>query len=108
MPLVTAAVGRFDGSITTLRPFETGKDGNPNPRYSDIFPTKPPDGLLPGCAEAGILGALTGVIGSMQALEVLKELTGTGESLVGTLLLYDSLAARFERIRYSRIGISQD
>ncbi len=102
IPLVTAAVGRFDGSITTLKPYAVGADGSANPRYCDIFPVKPPDGLLPGCAEAGILGALTGVIGSMQALEVLKEITGAGDSLVGTLLLYDALTTRFERIGYKR------
>lgn len=102
VPLVSAAVGRFDGSITTLKPFESNEAGIKNPRYTDIFPNKPPEGLLPSCAEAGILGALTGVIGSMQALEVLKEIVGAGESLVGTLLLYDSLATRFERIGYKR------
>lgn len=101
-PLVTAAVGRFDGSITTLKPFAQNSAGEPYPRYSDIFPTKPPEGLLPGCAEAGILGALTGVIGSMQALEVIKEITGTGESLVGKLILYDALSTRFEQIKYKR------
>ena len=101
-PLVTAAVGRFDGSITTLKPFASNSAGEPNPRYSDIFPTKPPDGLLPGCAEAGILGALTGVIGSMQALEIIKEITGAGECLVGKLILYDALSTRFEQINYKR------
>ena len=101
-PLVTAAVGRFDGSITTLKPFTHNSASEPNPRYSDIFPTRPPDGLLPGCAEAGILGALTGVIGSMQALEIIKEITGAGESLVGKLILYDALSTRFEQIKYKR------
>lgn len=102
VPLVSAAVGRFDGSITTLKPYATNSQGELNPRYIDIFPARPPDGLLPGCAEAGILGALTGVIGSMQALEVLKEITGAGESLVGKLVLYDALASRFEHIKYKR------
>lgn len=102
VPLVTAAVGRFDGSLTTLKPYLEGKNGGLNPRYSDIFPNRPPDGLVPTCAEAGILGALTGVIGSMQALEVIKEITGAGESLVGKLVLYDALAARFEVIKYRR------
>ena len=101
-PLVTAAVGRFDGSITTLKPFACNSAGEPNPRYSDIFPNRPPDGLLPGCAEAGILGALTGVIGSMQALEIIKEITGAGESLIGKIILYDALATRFEQINYKR------
>ena len=92
MPLVTAAVGRFDGSVTVLKPYE-----GENPAYRDIFPAPPPDGLLPTCAEAGILGALTGVIGSIQALEVLKLVAGIGEPLVGRLLLYDGLAPALRR-----------
>jgi len=99
-PLVTGAVGQFDGSITTLRPFERNQEGKPNPTYRCLFPDQPPEGLLPTCAEAGVLGALTGVIGSMQALEVIKEITGIGQSLVGRLLLYDALSARFETVRY--------
>jgi molybdopterin/thiamine biosynthesis adenylyltransferase len=97
VPLVTAAVGRFDGSVTVLKPYE-----GENPGYRDIFPTPPPDGLLPTCAEAGILGALTGIIGSIQALEVLKLVAGIGEPLVGRLLLYDGMAQRFDEIRYKR------
>jgi molybdopterin/thiamine biosynthesis adenylyltransferase len=97
VPLVTAAVGRFDGSVTVLKPWE-----GDNPSYRDIFPSPPPEGLLPTCAEAGILGALTGVIGSIQALEVLKLVAGIGEPLVGRLLLYDGLAQRFDEIRYKR------
>jgi len=96
-PLVTAAVGRFDGSVTVLKPYEDG-----NPSYRDVFPAPPPAGLLPTCAEAGILGALTGVIGSLQALEVLKLVAGIGEPLIGRLMLYDGLAQRFEEIRYKR------
>jgi len=99
-PLVTAAVGQFDGSITTLRPYETGPDGRPNPTYRCLFPEAPPDGLLPTCAQAGILGALTGVIGSLQALEVIKEVVGVGTGLTGRLLLYDARATRFETIEY--------
>ena len=102
IPLVSAAVGRFDGSITTLKPYAENAQGELNPRYTDIFPDRPPDGMLPGCAEAGILGALTGVIGSMQALEVMKEIIGAGESLVGKLVLYDALATRFEQVNYKR------
>jgi molybdopterin-synthase adenylyltransferase len=97
VPLVTAAVGRFDGSVTVLKPYE-----GDNPSYRDIFPVEPPEGLLPTCAEAGILGALTGVLGSIQALEVLKLVAGIGEPLVGRLLLYDGLAQRFDEIRYKR------
>lgn len=100
-PLVMGAVGAFDGSVTTLRPFETGGDGKPNPTYRCLFPDAPPEGLLPTCAEAGILGALVGVIGSLQALEIIKEIVGFGEGLVGRLLLFDARASRFETIRYA-------
>lgn len=101
-PLVHAAVGRFDGSVTVLKPFETGPDGKSNPSYRDLFPEAPPPGLVPSCAVAGIVGALTGVIGTLQAMEAIKLITGIGEPLVGRLLLYDGLAARFDTIRYKR------
>lgn len=96
--LVTAAVGQFDASITTLKPHLKNSDGKSYPSYRDIFPNKPPQGLLPTCEEVGILGALTGVIGSMQALEIIKEITGVGKSLAGRLLLYDAKSARFQEI----------
>ena len=99
-PLVHAAVGRFDGSITVLKPFETGADGRRNPSYRDLFPEPPPAGLVPSCAVAGVLGALTGVLGTLQALEVIKLIAGIGEPLVGRLLLYDALGAQFDTIRY--------
>lgn len=101
-PLVTAAVGQFDGSITTLRPFETGADGAPNPTYRCLFPKKPRAGLLPSCAEAGVLGALTGILGAMQAMEVIKEITGTGEGLTGRMVMFDARSFRMETIRYKR------
>jgi molybdopterin/thiamine biosynthesis adenylyltransferase len=102
VPLITGAVGRFDGSVTVLKPFETDADGHPNPSYRDLFPTPPPPGAVPACAEAGIIGALTGVIGTLQAMEAIKLVTGIGEPLVGRLLLYDALAATFNTIRYRR------
>ena len=102
IPLVTGAVGRFDGSVTVLKPYEVGPGGELNPTYRDLFPQKPPQGLIPSCAETGIIGALTGVIGTLMAMEAIKLLTGVGEPLVGRLLLYDSLAARFDTIRYRR------
>jgi molybdopterin/thiamine biosynthesis adenylyltransferase len=99
-PLVHASVGRFDGQVTVLKPYETGPDGRRNPSYRDLFPEPPPEGLVPSCAEAGVLGALTGVVGTLQALEVIKLIAGIGEPLIGRLLLYDALAARFDTIRY--------
>ena len=99
-PLVTAAVGSFDGSLTTLRPFERAASGEPNPTYRCLFPSPPPDGQVPTCAEAGVLGALTGVLGAMMALEVIREIVGFGEGLVGRLLLVDTLSMRFETIGY--------
>lgn len=99
-PLVTAAAGRFDGSLTVLAPFAAGPDGSPNPSYRDLFPEAPPPGVVPSCAEAGVIGALTGVLGTLQAMEAIKLITGAGEPLIGRLLLYDALAARFDTIAY--------
>ena len=99
-PLVTAAVGQFDGSLTTLRPFETGPDGTPNPTYRCLFPDKPPPGAVLTCAEAGVLGALTGMVGSLMALEVIREIVGFGRSMVGRLALFDLMNMRFETLSY--------
>lgn len=99
-PLVHAAVGRFDGSVTVLKPWETDAEGRRNPSYRDLFPQEPPAGLVPSCAAAGIVGALVGVIGTLQAMEAIKLIAGIGEPLVGRLLLYEALAASFETIRY--------
>ncbi len=103
--LVTAAVSRFDASITTLKPHEKGADGKPNPTYRCLFPEPPPEGTTPTCATEGIVGALTGMIGSMMALEVIREIVGGfgqgEEGLVGKLLLIDTAALRFETIRYA-------
>lgn len=99
-PLVTAAVSQFDGSITTLKPYVRGADGTLNPTYRCLFPEPPPAGLLPTCAEAGVLGALVGVVGSLQALEIIKEIIGLGRGLVGRLLLYDARDVRFETLEY--------
>ena len=99
-PLVTAAIGAFDATLTTLRPHETGADGEPNPTYRCLFPDAPPPGTVPACAEAGVLGALPGIVGSMMALEVIREIVGFGEGLVGRLLMIDTRAMRFETVRY--------
>jgi adenylyltransferase/sulfurtransferase len=100
-PLVFAAVGPFDGHLTTFRAFEHDADGNPKPNYRCLFPEAPPPGTVPPCSEAGILGAVAGVMGTLQAVEVLKELLSIGESLVGRLLLYDALQARFSTLAYA-------
>ncbi len=99
-PLVTAAVGTFDATLTTLRPHEKDAEGRPNPTYRCLFPDAPPPGTVPSCQEAGILGALTGIVGSMMALEVIREITDFGEGLVGRLLMIDTRAMRFETVRY--------
>jgi adenylyltransferase/sulfurtransferase len=99
-PLVTAAVGTFDGSLTTIRAHERSGRGAPNPTYRCLFPEPPPPGSVPVCAEAGILGALTGVLGSMMALEVIREIVGFGEGLVGRLLIVDARSMRFETLSY--------
>ena len=101
-PLVTAAIQGFDGSITTLLPHLADADGRPNPRYRDLFPAPPPDGTVPSCAMAGVIGALPGVLGSLAAMEVIKLITGTGEPLIGRLLMVDTLGMRFETVRYRR------
>ena len=100
-PLVTAAVGSFDGTLTTIRAHERSPSGAPNPTYRCLFPEPPPAGSVPACAEAGILGALTGVLGSLMALEVIREIVGFGEGLVGRLLMIDALSMRFETLAYA-------
>ena len=96
-----AAVGPFDGHLTTFRGHERDEAGNPKPNYRCLFPEAPPPGTVAPCSEAGILGAVAGVMGTLQAVEVLKELLGIGESLVGRLLLYDALQARFSTLTYA-------
>jgi molybdopterin-synthase adenylyltransferase len=100
-PLVTAALGPFDGTLTTIRAHERTAGGEPNPTYRCLFPEPPPPGTVPACAEAGILGALAGVLGAMAALEVIREIVGFGEGLVGRLVMLDARAMRFETLRYA-------
>jgi molybdopterin-synthase adenylyltransferase len=99
-PLVTAALGQFDGSLTTIRAHEAGTDGEPNPTYRCLFPSPPPAGAIPTCAEAGVLGALAGVMGSLMAMEVIREIVSFGEGLVGRLLMVDARSMRFDTLRY--------
>ena len=104
-PLVSAALGEFDGTLTTLKPYENGPDGKPNPTYRCLFPEPPEPGTIPTCAEAGVLGALAGVLGSLMALEAIRVLVGGfgdgDEGLVGRLLMIDTRAMRFETLRYA-------
>ncbi len=99
-PLVTAALGAFDATVTTIRAHETGPDGSPNPTYRCLFPEAPPAGSVPACAEAGVLGALAGVAGSLAALEAIRVIVGFGEGLVGRLLMIDARSMRFETLSY--------
>ena len=94
--LVSAAVLRFDGQLSVFKPHAGG------PCYRCLHPAPPPPGLVPSCSEAGILGAVTGVMGTLQATEALKEIMGIGESLSGRLLIWDALGARMRTIRLPR------
>jgi adenylyltransferase/sulfurtransferase len=94
-------MGTFDGTLTTVRAHERSPDGKPNPSYRCLFPEPPPPGSVPACAEAGVLGAMAGVLGSMMALEVIREIVGFGDSLIGRLVMFDARAMRFETLRYS-------
>jgi adenylyltransferase/sulfurtransferase len=97
-PLVAGALSPFEGQLSTFK----AHLGEGHPCYRCLFREPPPPGLVPRCEEAGILGAVAGVVGTLQAVEVLKELLGLGESLDGTLLLYDALRVRFHRIRIAK------
>ncbi|EME71698.1 dinucleotide-utilizing protein [Paramagnetospirillum caucaseum] len=92
--LVSAAILRFDGQLSTYRPG--------GPCYRCIYREAPPEGHVPTCSSAGVLGAIAGTMGAMQATEVLKELLGIGESLAGKLVIYDALAVAFRTVRVPR------
>ncbi|MGF1639514.1 MAG: ThiF family adenylyltransferase [Rhodospirillales bacterium] len=101
-PLVSAAVLRFDGQVATFKAFAAAAEGEHGPCYRCLFREPPPPGQIPTCAEAGVLGAFCGLIGSLQATEVLKELLGIGEGLSGQLVICDALSATFRKIRVRR------
>ncbi len=100
VPLVTGAVSVWDGSLTVLAPHWTKDDGRSYPRFTDLFPSFPTPGSLPTCAEVGVIGALTGMLGTMQAMEAIKLITGAGRPLLGRLLLVNALTMLFEEIAY--------
>ena len=100
-PLVSGAILRFDGQVSTFKNFPGG-DHQDGPCYRCIFREPPPPGQVPSCSEAGVLGVLCGTVGSLQTTEILKELLGIGDSLSGALLVYDALATQFRRIAVKR------
>lgn len=91
--LVSAAVLRFDGQLATFKPHAGG------PCYRCLYAEPPPAGQIPTCEEAGVLGAVAGVLGTLQATEVLKEILGIGDSMAGRLLIYDALAATMRTVK---------
>jgi adenylyltransferase/sulfurtransferase len=93
-PLVSAAVTEFEGQLATYKGWLPGC-----PCYRCLFPAPPPEGTVPSCSETGVLGAAAGVMGALQALEVLKEITGAGTGLAGKLLTYKALAGEFRTAR---------
>ncbi len=96
--LVSAAILRFEGQLSTFKS-HLGPD---YPCYRCLYRTPPPPGMIPSCSEGGVLGALAGVMGSLQSTEVLKELLGIGTGLAGSLVIYDALDATFRKIRLNR------
>jgi len=96
--LVSAALSQFDGQISTFK----SHLGPEHSCYRCIYPHAPPQGMVPSCAEAGILGALAGTVGSLQAVEVMKEILDIGESLSGSLVIYDALHAAWRKVKVRR------
>jgi len=94
-PVVSASILAFDGQVSTFVPFE-------GPCYRCLYPTPPPAELAPSCGAAGVLGVMAGVMGLLQANEVIKLAAGIGEPLIGRLLLYDSLGTRFTELKVRR------
>jgi adenylyltransferase/sulfurtransferase len=88
-PNVYASIFQFEGQVSVFNYKNTGGQAGPN--YRDLYPTPPPPGLVPSCAEGGVLGVLPGIIGSMQASEVIKVITGVGETLSGRFFIFDAL-----------------
>lgn len=96
--LVSAAVSEFDGQLATFKAHD--RSGR-YPCYRCLFPEPPPPGTAPSCSESGVLGAAAGVMGTLQALEVIKEIARIGDSLAGRLVIYEALATRFRSVKVS-------
>jgi molybdopterin-synthase adenylyltransferase len=97
--LVYGAVGPFDGYVTTFKPHLRNAADQPYPSYRCLFPDAPPPGTVANCAEVGVLGAVVGVIGTLMATEMLKEILGIGTSLAGRLMIWDALSAEFQELK---------
>jgi molybdopterin/thiamine biosynthesis adenylyltransferase len=95
-PLISAAITQWEGQISLFDP------AHGTPCYECVFPTRPAPGLVPSCAEAGVAGPLPGVMGSMMALEAVKEITGAGRTLAGEMLIYDGLWGETRKLALSR------
>jgi molybdopterin/thiamine biosynthesis adenylyltransferase len=94
--LISAAITQWEGQISLFDPARGA------PCYACVFPNEPADGLAPSCAEAGVIGPLPGVLGSMMAVEAIKQITGAGETLAGAMLIYDGLYGETRRIAVTR------
>jgi adenylyltransferase/sulfurtransferase len=97
-PLVSGAMFRFEGQVATFKPHQQ----KGAPCYRCLYPEPPPAGLVPSCSEAGILGALAGAVGTIQAIEALKELLGIGDSLAGKLMTFDALRMEWKKLKLRR------
>jgi adenylyltransferase/sulfurtransferase len=95
-PLVYGSIYQFEGQVTVFLPGDAG------PCYRCLFPQPPPPGTVPNCAEAGVFGVLPGIVGSIQATEAIKMITGVGDPLVGRLLIFDALEMDFTTVKIKR------
>ena len=93
--VVHGSIFQFDGQVTVFKPFD-------GPCYRCLFPAPPPPGAVPNCAEAGVLGVLPGIVGSIEAVEAIKLILGVGDPLIGRLLIFDALAMEFSEVKIRR------
>ena len=96
VPLISGAITQWEGQVTLFDPSKG------SPCYACIFPKEPEDGLAPSCAEAGVVGALAGIIGSMMATEAIKHITGAGQTLAGDMILHDALWGESRKMKLTR------
>lgn len=102
IPLVDASIFMFEGQVTVYQPERAAEGVEAGPCYRCLYPDPPPPGEVPSCAEAGVLGVLPGIVGSIQAIEAIKLLVGIGESLIGRLLMIDTLDMTFRTLKVNR------